>query len=60
MKEGQTLAIVEAMKMESTVLAPREGSIGKIILQEGSMVEQDDVVVEMNLTEHQSGAVAGN
>ncbi len=54
------LFAIEAMKMESTVLAPREGSIGKIVLQEGSMVEQDDVVVEMNLTEHQSGAVAGN
>ena len=45
-KEGSALFLIEAMKMETTVSAPRSGSISKIILSEGSLVEQDDVVVE--------------
>lgn len=45
-KEGSALFLIEAMKMETTVSAPRSGSISKIVLAEGSLVEQDDVVVE--------------
>ncbi len=46
-KKGQPLFILEAMKMESTVTAPREGVIKKIHLSEGELLEQDDLVVEI-------------
>ena len=50
-KQGDTvekntpLFAIEAMKMESTVLAPKAGVVHTIILKAGCLVEQDDVVV---------------
>lgn len=41
------LFIIEAMKMETTVTATRNGSVKAVLLGEGSMVQQDDLVVEM-------------
>ncbi|MDP1728067.1 MAG: pyruvate carboxylase [Bacteroidota bacterium] len=41
------LFTIEAMKMESTVIAPRDGKVVKIYLNEGALIEQDDVVVEL-------------
>ena len=46
-EKNTPLFAIEAMKMESTVLAPHAGVISKIVLNEGSLVEQDDLVVEM-------------
>ncbi len=51
-KEGDSveanapLFSIEAMKMESTIVAPFAGVIKKIHLQERSLVEQDDLVLE--------------
>ncbi|MEQ8546840.1 MAG: pyruvate carboxylase [Cyclobacteriaceae bacterium] len=45
-KAKQPLFIIEAMKMESTVTAVAAGTVKKVYLQAGAMVEQDDVVVE--------------
>lgn len=39
------LFTIEAMKMESTVVAPRKGVIGSVLLGDGVLIEQDDVVV---------------
>lgn len=44
--KGDPLFVIEAMKMETTVTAPFEGTIKKIHLQAGELVEQDDLVVE--------------
>ena len=41
------LFIVEAMKMESTITSTAKGIIKKIYLKEKSLVEQDDLVIEM-------------
>jgi pyruvate carboxylase len=41
------LFVIEAMKMESTIVAPQAGVIKNIVLAEGVFVEQDDVVVEL-------------
>ena len=41
------LFIIEAMKMESTITSPMVGKVKKIHLAEKTMVEMDDVVVEM-------------
>jgi pyruvate carboxylase len=41
------LFVIEAMKMESTITAPRKGVIGKIHLTDKTLVEQDDLVLEL-------------
>ncbi|NSL86569.1 pyruvate carboxylase [Chitinophaga sp. Mgbs1] len=39
------LFIIEAMKMETTVTATRNGIVREVVLREGSMVRQDDLVL---------------
>ncbi len=52
-KEGDEIAvnaplfIIEAMKMESTITAPSAGRVKKVHLSEKTLVEQDDLVIEM-------------
>lgn len=46
-KNGTPLFIVEAMKMESTVTAPRDGKVKSIVLKPGVMIDQNDVIVEL-------------
>lgn len=48
--KNQPLFIIEAMKMETTVLASNEGSISKIKLNEGTMVNTDDLVLILQPT----------
>lgn len=46
-KENQPLFVIEAMKMESTITSPRAGKVKAIHLKERTLVEQDDLVVEL-------------
>ena len=52
-EEGQTvqtddpLFVIEAMKMESTITAPVVGVVKKLHLPVKSLVEQDDLIVEL-------------
>lgn len=46
-KENQPLFVIEAMKMETTVSSPESGIVKAVYLTGGSMVEQDDLVVEL-------------
>lgn len=39
------LFIIEAMKMESTITAPRAGVVKQVFLPAGSMVEQEDMII---------------
>ena len=39
MKSGDTLMILEAMKMENEILAPADGTIDQVFVQKGSTVE---------------------
>jgi pyruvate carboxylase len=48
-KKNQPLFVIEAMKMETTVTATNEGTIKKIILPEKTLVEADDLVMEVEL-----------
>ena len=41
------LFIIEAMKMESTITSPVAGTVKKVHLKEKTLVEQDDLVVEL-------------
>jgi len=43
---GQELCIVEAMKMQNIIRAPRAGTIGKINIAPGASLQADDVIVE--------------
>jgi len=46
-KEGDTLAIVEAMKMENVVKAFKDDTIGKIHVKKGAQVSTGDILMEM-------------
>lgn len=45
-EENEPLFIVEAMKMETTIAAPKDGKVKAVYLTQGVMVDQDDLVVE--------------
>jgi pyruvate carboxylase len=45
-KENSALFVIEAMKMETTVSAPKAGVIKKVHLAAGEMVYQEDLVIE--------------
>ncbi|TVZ51293.1 pyruvate carboxylase [Dokdonia sp. Hel_I_53] len=47
-KENDPLFIIEAMKMETTVTAFKDGKVSAVILSEGEMVQQDDLVVTIS------------
>lgn len=44
-KKGQTLCIVEAMKMMNEITAPVSGTVTDILVQEEDMVEFDQVIM---------------
>ncbi len=46
-EKGQRIAVVEAMKMEHVLTAPREGTIAKISTREGAQVNQGTVLVAL-------------
>lgn len=46
--EGQTLVILESMKMEMPIEAPESGVVSEIAVNEGQAVEEGDVVVRLN------------
>ena len=45
-KKDQPLFVIEAMKMETTITAPFKGKIRTIHLEDGALVEQNDLIVE--------------
>jgi propionyl-CoA carboxylase alpha chain len=45
-KAGETLAVVEAMKMENVLRAERDGVIGKVHAQPGEILAVDSVILE--------------
>ncbi|MRI01317.1 pyruvate carboxylase [Kriegella sp. EG-1] len=44
-KKNQPLFVIEAMKMESTVVAVTDGVVDKVLLEGGSLVNSDDLIV---------------
>lgn len=47
-QKNTPLFIIEAMKMETTVTAQGPGKVASIVLSEGTMVESEDLVVELD------------
>jgi biotin carboxyl carrier protein len=46
-KEGETLLILEAMKMENAIGAPKDGIIKSINAKSGGTVEKGELMIEM-------------
>jgi 3-methylcrotonyl-CoA carboxylase alpha subunit len=46
-EKGQTLLVLEAMKMEIRIKAPRAGQVQRLHVQEGQTVEKDQLLVEI-------------
>ena len=46
-KEGQTLLILEAMKMENAIIAPKDGVVKSIFVKNGKTVEKGELLIEM-------------
>lgn len=44
--EGDTLVILEAMKMENSITAPKTGTLKKIYVQNGDAIEKGKILVE--------------
>ncbi len=44
---GQTLMLLEAMKMEIRLQAPRRGRIARVLAKPGETVERDQVLIEL-------------
>ena len=47
-KKNQQLFIIEAMKMETIITAPFDGTVSNIELADGTLVNTNDLVVELN------------
>lgn len=47
-KKNQPLFMVEAMKMETNIVASADGKVGDIILPPGTLVNTDDLVLEFS------------
>ncbi len=47
-KQGDTLLVLEAMKMENDIVAPNDGVIASIEVSEGASVEAGNVLITMN------------
>ncbi len=43
-KAGETLFVLEAMKMENEIAAPADGTIKQLLVSQGSSVATDDVL----------------
>ena len=45
--KGQTLMVLEAMKMEIRIQAPAEGKVKKLFVKQGEAVEREQVLIEI-------------
>jgi glutaconyl-CoA decarboxylase len=46
-KKGDVLLILEAMKMENEIVAPKDGKIGQVFVQKGATVQTGAPLVEV-------------
>lgn len=47
-KEGDVVCVLEAMKMENELRAPKEGTVEKVHVSAGSSVERGEILVEIS------------
>ncbi|HEY4992907.1 MAG TPA: biotin/lipoyl-binding carrier protein [Nakamurella sp.] len=46
--DGDTLVILESMKMEIPVLAEVDGTVSKVAVREGGLVQEGDLIAEIS------------
>ena len=46
-KKGQTLAVIEAMKMEIRIQALKDGVVSALLVQVGQTVEREQILIEI-------------
>jgi biotin carboxyl carrier protein len=46
--KGQDLVILESMKMQNELKAPRDGTIGRVRVRAGDSVEQNQVLITLD------------
>ncbi len=46
-KKGDVLIVLEAMKMENEIVAPKDGKVGQIFVQKGATVETGAPLIEV-------------
>ena len=47
MTKGQTLCIIEAMKMETAITARTAGTVKKVLIKEGQPVKAKELLMEL-------------
>lgn len=47
-RRGQPLIVLEAMKMEIKIAAPRDGRVMKVLVQQGQVVDRGQELIEIN------------
>lgn len=46
--KGQTLIVLEAMKMEMKIQAPSDGTVNKLFVKQGDTVEREQMLIEVS------------
>jgi biotin carboxyl carrier protein len=46
-RKGQTLLVLEAMKMEIRIHSPQDGVVKKLFVKQGQTVEREQVLIEL-------------
>lgn len=46
-KEGDTVLILEAMKMENSIKSPKDGIVRSVLIEKGDSVEKNKLLVEL-------------
>lgn len=47
-KAGQTVFVVEAMKMENEIVAPLDGTLSQVLVKQGDTVDTDQVMATLS------------
>lgn len=49
-KKGDSLLVLEAMKMQNEILSDHHGSVKKVLVKEGDVVNKDDELIEITIS----------
>lgn len=55
-KEGETMFVLSAMKMETAIKATRSGKVRRVLVNSGDNVDGDDLLANMDMSEEEDEA----